>query len=724
MFEEENKEKTELETTRELEELSDLNNQIFEINQNSEERKEETLETQEKTEFFTQPTKVKLKDKIGTWWKKRTKKQRILIIVGIVLFLLLIAGGVFFLVRALKKEEPAPAPVDVIVQEENYRYENGVLIFLNSSKEEIGRYTCTNRSEELCFVSYYSTEDDFDVEKKVYENNSPVLTRSAIVEDTYVFINDNPRKEDVSIKLYNIKTGETNSTYKGVKKVEKNKLILKNENNLYGAVEISNGEILTRLDFTYDYLGFTPNEKNAYVSTQEGRNFIVDESGRNLSKAITGTIKNLNESYVKVKLENGKYEVYNYNNQNVFKESFDYVELFNDYAVLINDTSMYLKFYDQNKLNESAINLNNKEYVKTSVYNVNNTLKETKEAFSIEEAGDIITISIKNNNETTTQMVNKAEGTVNKSLRNMNYFDGKLYIYSNTEKTELLGTYTCSNKNNVTKGDKSLKNCTLATDTIFEDNDYEVPGSVGAIPVFNERFIFISDNPDLVNDTNKTVVLYDLKKNTSLGKYREVNTYSYTGTSDITFSTVTDLQVVAKNQSGNFGVIKINLTEIKGFINFNYSSMERLRDYYVAGVPNGYLLVSRNNASESSSVSQYKIRNYNEEYVKVKRDNGDYYIYRIQDMQGKSVNETGFKYIELYDEYFAGVDNNQLGVYTYNKPNEKDNIISGGLLQLYSNKYYGNGVLAFKISGDEEILIGNGNSYTPAPQKIVLPKEE
>lgn len=718
MFEE-NNESTELEKTKELEELSDLNNQIVEVNENVENTHEEIKEENPAEEFFTKPTKVKLKDKIMAWWKKRTKKQKILIISGAVLFFILLIVGIIFLVRALTKKPEVEPPKEVIVQEENYRYENGVLIFLNKNKEEIGRYTCENQNEELCFVSYYSTEDDFDVEKKVYVDNSPIKTRSAIIEETYVFINDNPRKEEEKVKLYDMKEQVDKGTYALIKKVSDAKLIAKNENNLYGVIEIANNEILTKLEFTYDYLAFTPNEKNAYISTQSGRNFVMDETGKNLSKAITGTIKNLNGNYVKVKLDSGKYEVYNYNNQNVLNESFDYVELYSDYVVLINDTKMYLKFYDKNKLNEAAIELSNKDYVKTSIYDEENTLKETKESFSIEENNEMLTINILNNTDSKTIMVNKAEGNLNKTLRNMNYFDGKLYIYSNTEKTNLLGSYTCSNKNNVGSGVTSLKNCMLATDTIFEDNDYEVPGSVGAIPVFNERFIFISDNPDLVNETNKTIVLYDLKKNTSLGKYRNVNTYSYTGTNDITFSTVTDLQVVAENQSGNFGVIKLNLSEVAGHIGFNYSSMERLRDYYVAKGPHGYLLVSKSNGSESSSAIQYKIRNYNKDYVKVKRDDGKYYIYKIQDMQGKSLNENGYDYIELYDNFFAGVNsNNQLGVFTYDNP--KTNIISGGeLIPLTSKNYYGNGTLAFKINGTS-ILVNNNNSE----KYIVLPTEE
>lgn len=690
-----NMENNELEVTKELEELSDLNNQIYEVGTVPTDPKEEIQNDAPADAFFTKPKKVKLKDKIKTWWKNRSKKQKIWIIIGIIFFIILAAVGIYFLVRSLNKKEEPPKPADVIVQEENYRYENGNLIFLNSSKEEIGRYTCENQNEELCFIAYYSDEDDFDTEKKIYEDGTPVKTRSAIVEEKYVFVNDSSKKEDENIKLYNMQDQNVEGTYQNVKKVDQNKFILRNENNLYGMIELTK-EMVTKLDFTHQYLAFTPNEKNAYISTQNNRNFIIDETGKSLSKAINGTIKNLNGNYVKVKLDSGKYEVYNYNNQNIMSESFDYIELYDDFAVLINDTKMALKFYDKTKLNEELIELSNKDYIKTSVYDENNTLKETKESFSIEQNNEILTISILNGNDAKTTMINKAEGTLNKSLRNINYFDGKLYIYSDVNKTNLLGTYTCSNKNNVGSGETSLKNCAIASDTIFEDNDYEIPGTVGTIPVFNERFIFISDNPDLVNDSNKTIVLYDLKKNASLGKYSAVNTYSYTGTNDITFSTVTDLQVVAKNQSGNFGVIKINLSDIAGHIGFNYSSMERLRDCYVAKDANGYLLLSKSNGSSLTSAISSKIRNYNKDYVKVL--NGS--EYQIYDYKGKRITETGYKYIELYDHYFAGVNgSNQLGVYSYQKTTE--NLISGGeLIQLSSSKYYGNGTLAFKIENN------------------------
>ena len=314
-----NEEKTEFETTKELEELTDLNNQIIEVNDNLVNTQEKIQEEQPKSEFFSKPEKVKVKEKIKTWWKKRTKKQRILIISGIVLFFILVIVGIVFLIRTLKKEEEIPIPFPVILQEENYRYENGVLKFLNKNKEEIGFYTCENQSEELCFVSYYSTEDDFDVEKKVYQNNEPILTRSAIVNETFVLINDNARKEDEKIKLYNMKEQNVVEEYQLAKRVEEGKLIVKNAENKYGIIDLSETTSVTKLEFNYDYLGYIENDKKSYISTQNGRNFIMDETGRTLSKAITGNIKNLNASYVKVKLDNGKYEVYNYNNQDNVK---------------------------------------------------------------------------------------------------------------------------------------------------------------------------------------------------------------------------------------------------------------------------------------------------------------------------------------------------------------------------------------------------------------------
>ncbi len=699
-----------LDSTKELDTLSDLNRKNLENNDEANNTSENNLQN----DIVTKPKKTKLKERIKKWWSSRTKKQRIVIIISLILLFILLIGGIVFLVKSSSKNDEEPKKADVIVEEENYRYENGKLIFLNKQKEEIGSYNCENQNEDLCYIAYYSSEDEFDIEKNIYEDDSPILKRSSIIEDTYVFIVDNPLKEDNSIKLYNIKEETIKETYNLVKKVNNSRVILKDKNNKYGVIEFTNNEIKDILKFTYDYLGYIENVKNTFVSKINENSYLVDENGTNLTKAINGKIKNFNEVYIKV-LNNDKYEVYNYSNQKTFKESYDYVELFSDYAILINDTNMNLKFYDENKLNEEGIILNNKNYLKTNIYDENNKLIETKEAFSVEENNDIITITLIGNDNKDI-VINKKEGIISKSLKNINYFDGKLYIYSDTEKKSLLGTYTCTNKNNVTGN--SLNNCMLASDKVFEDNDLEIPGNVGVIPVFNERFIFIYDNPDLVNDTSKTIVLYDLKKNSSLGKYNEINTYSYTGTNDITFSTVTDLQVVAKSQSGKFGVIKINLTEVTGHIGFNYNEMEKLGEFYIAKDASGYLLLDKGSGSSLIKAVPYKIRNFKDNYLKVKKDDL-YYVYSCSDKTCKEVNETGYKYVELYSKYYAGVTkDNKLGVYPYT--NNPKNLISGDtLIPLNLTKYYGSGTLAFKITGNI-IEIGEENGSYKKREETIL----
>lgn len=685
------------EKTKPLYNLDDLNNnnQIFEMEKPKEVEKEEILNN---NEFMEAPKKEKKENKLKKWWKKRTKKQRILLIVAAILLIILLAIGIFFLVKSITKKPVEEPKVDVIIQEENYRYENGHLIFLNSNKEEIGSYTCQNQNENLCFVAYYSGEDQFDIEQKLYVDNTKILKRSSIENNNYVFINDNPKESSTEVLLYNIKENKEEDKYQLVKDVvnKENLVIIKNNDNKYGIIDLSKEKVETAVDFSYDYLASISNF-SGYISIQSNRPILIDENGKNTSKAFLGEIKNVKNNYVKVLMDSGKYEVYDFNGSKVFNESYDYVELYDDYAALINDSKLYLKFYDNAKLIEEPITLNNKEYVKKSIYDENNKLVETKESFYIEENNDIITIHVSKDSTETSTTINKLEGKISKNLKNINYFDGKLYIYLDAAKTELLGIYTCANKNTIKSDTTTLDNCNIAKDTSFEDNDYEKPGTPGVIPIFNERFAFINDNPSLVNDDNKTIVLYDLKKSTSLGKYEEINTYSYTGSNEISFATVADLQVVAKNKSDKYGVIKIGLSEVKGHINFNYSAIESLRDCYVAKDVNGYQLLRKTDGASLTSNISYKIRNYNDtaKYVTV-INNGKYFIYDYQNKQ-LSLKENGYTYIELYDYFYATVNsNNVLNIYTYQNPNRNE--IEGSNITLNLDNYYKNGTLAFKIS--------------------------
>lgn len=694
-----------LEKTTNLESLDDLSLQIKELVENP----ETFEETKEEKKLNKKKKQDNVFKRLKNWWKKQSKKKKILIISGLAIFLIVIAVGIFFLVRNLTKVEKS-VKENVIVELDNYRYENGTLIFLDDAEEEIGSYQCKNKDEDLCFVSYFSTEDNFDVTKNIYEDETQIIERTPIIDDTFVFINDNESLEDETIQIYNIKDKKMlGESYRLVKKADKalENFILKNNESNYGIVSFVENGIDNILDFSYDYLGYVGSVEDLYISTQTGRNIIINKAGKNLSKNITGTIKGLNKKYVKTINDSGKYSVYDYNGKEIFSD-YDFVELYDEYAALVNDKKIELKFYDDTKLHEEEMSLFNTDYLKTNIYDEDNKLIETKESFYILENDNVINLTLVKNDDTKIININKAEGLRNKTLRYINYFNGKLYFYNDEGKTNLLGVYTCSNKNNVTVNADELKNCYLAKDTVYENNDIEAIGVNSIIPVFNERYVFLVDNPDLVNENSLNVVLYDLKNKNSISKYKSVNTYSYTGLDELSFKNVTELHVVAQNKSDKFGVIKIGSNDVTSHIPFKYTELEKIGDYYSLKDDSGYQLVSKSNATPLAKNIPRKIRNYNDDYVTT-QENNKYYLY---DHVGKKITESGYKYIGLYNTFFAAVsDDNKLSLYMYDNPSEafaKD-------ISLSLSNYYGSGMVAFRVnvSGlNYTVEVGtNANTY-------------
>ena len=143
-------------------------NEIVEIDEN-----EEITKTQYDLKEIEDNDKSKKKDKKvkkPSKWSMLPKKTRIIIIVSIVLVLLIIIGVLlyFFVFRDRTPEEKRPEDPVVIVEKDNYRYEDGFLVIIDAEKNELGTYECTNKNEELCYVAYYSNEDDFDTNKRVY----------------------------------------------------------------------------------------------------------------------------------------------------------------------------------------------------------------------------------------------------------------------------------------------------------------------------------------------------------------------------------------------------------------------------------------------------------------------------------------------------------------------------------------------------------------------------
>ena len=145
--------------------------------------------------------KNKKENKLVCAWKQMPKKKKIILIVILSLIIILVVGLILFF--ALHKEQTGPS---VILQEDNYRYENGKLVFLNKDKNEIGTYECEHKDENLCYVAYYKDEDNLDIDVYKNEDDSSYLKRSLIYKDNFVFITDTSDNKNTNVKLYNIKT--------------------------------------------------------------------------------------------------------------------------------------------------------------------------------------------------------------------------------------------------------------------------------------------------------------------------------------------------------------------------------------------------------------------------------------------------------------------------------------------------------------------------------------
>ena len=139
------------EDTKELNTLSDLALESLENmaneyqNEFDEHMKDSDLifktevETKEEMKKDEPPKKKKPLDKLKDWWKSLDKKKKIIFSIITLLIVLLIIGIIVFF--AFKKDDSSSLTnPDVILEKDNYRYENGTLILLDKDGKELGKY--------------------------------------------------------------------------------------------------------------------------------------------------------------------------------------------------------------------------------------------------------------------------------------------------------------------------------------------------------------------------------------------------------------------------------------------------------------------------------------------------------------------------------------------------------------------------------------------------------
>ncbi len=615
-------------------------------------QKEEVLSLDDEDDKKKKPKK-KFKEKWASW----SRRKKVLFILIPVLVLIIILAVVLWLVlREPEEVVPEPSEPEVIVQRDNYIYQDGVLVFLNDNDEEIGRYECNNKSEETCYVATYSNEDEFDNVKHVYEDGSALNIVSQIYQNNYVFIYDNEMSDEGVIILYNIATNEEEGTYSLVKGFSNSDFaIVKDTENRYGALLFSEDNVEEVFAFSYDYLGRLDEDSNIVAYTNN-RYYIYNLEEERLSQGISYRIKSYNDEYIVV--DDGGYYAYSYNGSLIFDQEYDFIELLDDYAVLIDRSNLYIRDYQNNKYNEEGVELDSNDYAVYQVYNNDKVLVETRRSYEVVINENVLDVLYTVNGSDRSKSIDLQDGIMSAKYDYISYYDDVLYFYQDEEKTEILGTYECSNSNN-----SDLTNCVVATDSFYSKNDLEEDRSeeVGWIPIFNERYVFILDTIDV---NNPTIVLYDLEDRESLARYETVDSGSYTGENKVTFVDTEATYVMAQSKNdGNFGLIRIG-DNVSKTIGFDYSSIEKFRDYYMVSTSSGTYQLYSNVGREITGEYGYQIVDYYDNYLKVV-DNNKYYVYNFD---GDKIGGT-YNFVAFYEDYYVVIDtSNKLNIGMYDDP--------------------------------------------------------
>ncbi len=510
--------------------------------------------------------------------KNLSKGKKILFfsILGIVI-LLIGALLVYTFVLKDKKHDTKKPEEQIILVKDNYKYVNGILNILNDAEEVIGTYECQNKDVLKCYVAYETDDDAFDEAKQVYEDGSLVSLRTKVYFNRYVFIYDNSN-EEANIILYDLENNTKIGDYLGVKSFynemlnydENNYVILKNTESKYGIVNLDADPLEEIIPFSYDYLGVI-NSKMLDSSSP-----IVYKSGDNWGlinfvddKLVTTTkeIKGYNAKYIKVVNDDNSYVLLNYDNEEVMGDL--YIDVLDDYIVTVDDDKK-LFVYDNNlvRLMANKLTLMNNDYIKTSIFDTNNLLIETKISYEVSVLGNILYVNVYNGEEKTENKYNILEAKLSNLYDYYSYENGKLYFYSDLDKTDLIGSYLCENKNAITDTSTSFTSCFLAKDASDTTKNL-------VTPIYNERFVFVNDAPILVNSTTVKVKLYDLSAKKLLGEYINVNTYSSESTNKngVYLENSLPKYVIAINKSSKYGLLKVESSQVTKAISFLYDDM-------------------------------------------------------------------------------------------------------------------------------------------------------
>ncbi len=645
--------------------MNEENNSIVEINNDS----EDTLYDNDKivSEVNEASEEIVVKPKKH---RKLSKKGLIIIISSIVLLLAVVGIILYFLVfKKDKKEETPKEPEKIILQEDNYTYEDGILK-IKDGNNEIGTYDCIDKDINKCYVAYLTNEDDNDMPIYEDEDGKAINLRSSVYFGKYVFIND----ENV-VKLYDLEKNEVLEKYQLIKtsSVSSNYVIAKDENNKYGVLELTSDKVNTLLKFEYDDLSMQTNSDKFVSKTTKG-SYIIDTKGEKLTNQLKGTIKNFDQLHIAL-YDNNKYSLYDYKGTKILSD-YDFITFYDTFIICMKNSKMYVFDKDLNKLNIDGISINEKDYITRYVFDENNKFKESIKPFEFEAGKGFIRVIA--NKGLIDRTLSSFEAIINQRYDYVSYLDGKLYIYNDRDKTDLAYTYICNNLNDVTSEEGNYENCFVAKNSNivseFDDNYY--------LPIFFSKYVFINDTSD---SENPKINVYDITNGklatSSAANYKKVDFKN--SDANIKIIESANNQIIYQNSFGYFGVIKLDTNGISSVIRSNDSTnggntkkISYFKNYYLVERDSNYLYSL--NGGEPVASSQYQIVDYFDGKMVVY--NNYYMIYN----NGKIISND-FVYVKTNANYFVGIDkNNKLNVYGYSS---NEGFIAEALTVLVTSDY-------------------------------------
>ena len=636
----------------------------------------------------------KLISNIKSWWSGLSKKNKIIFSAAAVLVLILIILLIVWLTK--DKKTDSTKKDDVIVEADNYRYENGTLVFLGENDKELGKYECENKDEKKCFVAYLSNEDEFTGDIFLDESGQKLNLRAKIIGENYVFVVDNKKGSNEDIILYSIKSKAKVDEYKVVKEstVNKNYVVLKDKDDKYGVLDLAEDTPKTVINFVYNYAGLISSEMaNKYVVLgKNDKYYVADFTEKLLSSGLSNKIVEYNDNFIVTKDGEGKYRIYNYEGNEILPNSFLFIKLTDNYFAVLQDNGLFVYDKEGLKYNENPIALTSTNYNRTYVFDANNQMISNDIAFEIATEDDYISVT----RGKAIDSISIKEAQANKEHPFISYFNGILYFYTDETKASLLGKYTCKNRN--TPG--LFDHCAVATSTSQSNNDMTYALGDGTIALLNNRFIFVKDTL-----STGGIYLFDINQNKKLGPYNTVE-----GVGDIVgateqFKNVNGAYTIAKNNKNQYGLLRINNQSVDVALGFDYQEMEREGDYFLAKKSNGSYVLINNSANEVTKDIPSKIVSYNDNYITTK-NNGSYNIYKHD---GTKIDDKAYSYIKLESNYYVGIASNSLGIYKYTNPGV--NVLSANVPIKSSDSWRDNNY--FKISASTlgyEITIQDGEN--------------